>query len=37
MKKYNCIVVLNEDKTKILFCKRKKNPLKIVTILLGER
>lgn len=26
MKKYNCIVVLNEDKTKILFCKRKKAP-----------
>lgn len=26
MKKYNCIVLFNEDKTKILFCKRKKNP-----------
>ena len=28
MKKYNCIVLFNEDKTKILFCKRKKNPYK---------
>lgn len=26
MKKYNCIVVFNEDKTKLLFCKRKKDP-----------
>lgn len=26
MKKYNCIVVFNEDKTKILFCKRQKKP-----------
>lgn len=28
MKKYNCIVVFNEDKTKILFCRRKKEPFK---------
>lgn len=28
MKKYNCIVVLNEDRTKLLFCKRKKEPFK---------
>ena len=28
MKKYNCIVLFNEDKTKILFCKRMKNPYK---------
>lgn len=28
MKKYNCIVVLNDDKTEILFCKRKKEPFK---------
>lgn len=28
MKKYNCIVVLNNDKTKILLCKRKKEPFK---------
>ena len=27
MKRYNCIVVLNEDKTRLLFCKRKKNPI----------
>ena len=26
MKRLNCIVVLNEDKTKLLFCKRKKDP-----------
>ena len=26
MRKYNCIVVFNEDKTKLLFCKRKKDP-----------
>lgn len=26
MKKYNCIVVFNEDKTKLLFCRRKKEP-----------
>lgn len=26
MKKYNCIALFNEDKSKILFCKRKKNP-----------
>lgn len=28
MKKYNCIVVLNDDKTELLFCKRKKEPFK---------
>lgn len=28
MKKYNCIVVLNDDKTKLLFCKRTKEPFK---------
>lgn len=28
MKKYNCIVVLNNDKTKLLFCKRTKEPFK---------
>ena len=28
MKKFNCIVVFNEDKTKLLFCKRKKDPYK---------
>lgn len=26
MKKYNCIVVFNRDKSKLLFCKRTKNP-----------
>lgn len=28
MKKFNCIVVFNVDKTKLLFCKRKKDPYK---------
>ena len=28
MKRLNCIVVLNEDKTKLLFCKRKKDPFR---------
>lgn len=28
MKKYNCIVVFNENKSKILFCKRMKWPYK---------
>lgn len=28
MKKYNCIVVLNDDKTELLFCKREKEPFK---------
>lgn len=28
MKKYNCIVAFNEDKTKLLFCKRRKDPYK---------
>ena len=28
MKKCNCIVLFNEDKTKILFCKRMKDPFK---------
>lgn len=28
MRKYNCIVVLNVDRTKLLFCKRTKNPFK---------
>lgn len=26
MKKYNCIVVFNQDKSKLLFCKRRKEP-----------
>ncbi len=26
MKKYNCIIILNKDKTKLLFCKRVSNP-----------
>ncbi len=28
MKKYNCIVVFNAEKTEVLFCKRTKNPYK---------
>lgn len=28
MKKYNCIVAFNKDKTEILFCKRRKEPYK---------
>lgn len=28
MRKYNCIVVLNEDRAKLLFCKRTKKPFK---------
>lgn len=28
MKKYNCIVVFNDSKTKLLFCKRIKEPFK---------
>lgn len=28
MKKYNCIVVFSHDKTKLLFCKRVKEPFK---------
>lgn len=28
MKKYNCIVVLNSDSTKFLFCRRRKEPFK---------
>lgn len=28
MKKYNCVVILNEDKSKLLFCKRTKEPFK---------
>lgn len=28
MRKYNCIVVLNVDRTKLLFCKRTQNPFK---------
>ena len=28
MKKYNCIVVFNADKSKVLFCKRTKEPYK---------
>ncbi len=28
MKKYNCIIILNKEKTKLLFCKRVSNPYK---------
>lgn len=28
MKAYNCIVIYNKDKTKLLFCKRKNEPYK---------
>lgn len=28
MKRFNCIVVFNDDKTKLLFCKRTKEPFK---------
>lgn len=28
MKRFNCIIILNKDKTKLLFCKRINNPYK---------
>ncbi len=28
MKKYNCIIILNKENTKLLFCKRVSNPYK---------
>lgn len=37
MKKYNCILIYNAEKSKILFCKRKKPPYRGLWNLIGGK